>query len=207
MLRHSASSGFDAQLGPSSSSLRLAPWACAARDIPPRPRQTRCVGGPQPPSCPHSGRADLIRAASAGARPMRASHSLEEAAHAPPGPSARPDRGDRAQNSAMGVLIPRHRSSATARSSAGPWEGSSAGTSATRASGAGSDPSSSGGSMAAGAAHSVAAARRGEGGYGANQQGNALVLQCSSPPADGPLPGAKLKALRKLFGEKSTNLD
>ena len=61
---------------------------------------------------------------------MRASHSLEEAAHAPPGPSARPDRGDRAQNSAMGVLIPRHRSSATARSSAGPWEGSSAGTSA-----------------------------------------------------------------------------
>ena len=76
-----------------------------------------------------------------------------------------------------------------------------------RASGAGSDPSSSGGSMAAGAAHSVAAARRGEGGYGANQQGNALVLQCSSPPADGPLPGAKLKALRKLFGEKSTNLD
>ena len=61
--------------------------------------------------------------------------------------------------------------------------------------------------MAAGAAHSVAAARRGEGGYGANQQGNALVLQCSSPPADGPLPGAKLKALRKLFGEKSTVID
>ena len=76
-----------------------------------------------------------------------------------------------------------------------------------RASGAGSDPSSSGGSMAAGAAHSVAAAHRGEGGYGANQQGNALVLQCSSPPADGPLPGAKLKALRKLFGEKRMVID
>ena len=130
MLHHSASSGFEAASRPGSSSLRLAPWACAARDIPPRPRQTRCVGGPQPPSCPHSGRADLIRATSAGARPMRASHSLEEAAHAAPGPSACPDRGDRAQNSAMGVLIPRHRSSATARSSAGPWEGSSAGTSA-----------------------------------------------------------------------------
>ena len=61
--------------------------------------------------------------------------------------------------------------------------------------------------MAAGAAHSVAAARRGEGGYGANQQGNALVLQCSSPHADGPLPGAKLKALRKLFGEKRMVID
>ena len=61
--------------------------------------------------------------------------------------------------------------------------------------------------MAAVAAHSVAAVRRGEGSYGANQQGNALVLQCSSPPADGPLPGAKLKALRKLFGEKSTVID
>ena len=130
MLHHSTARAFETASRPGSSSLRLAPWACAARDIPPRPRQTRCVGGPQPPSCPHSGRADLIRAASAGARPMRASHSLEEAAHAPPGPSARPDRGDRAQNSAMGVLIPRHRSSATARSSAGPWEGSSAGTSA-----------------------------------------------------------------------------
>ena len=129
MLRHSTARAFETASRPGSSSLRLAPWACAARDIPPRPRQTRCVGGPQPPSCPHSGRADLIRAASAGARPMRASHSLEEAAHAAPGPAACPDRGDRAQNSAMGVLIPRHRSSATARSSAGPCEGSSAGTS------------------------------------------------------------------------------
>ena len=130
MLRHATARAFETASRPGSSSLQLAPWACAARDIPPRPRQTRRVGGPQPPSCPHSGRADLIRAASAGARPMRASHSLEEAAHAAPGPSACPDRGDRAQNSAMGVLIPRHRSSATARSSAGPWEGSSAGTSA-----------------------------------------------------------------------------